>query len=122
MCFTKINSKTLYEYNYICLAPVSYTHLDVYKRQQFHPTAFAAEKDRERFLISEAVRGEGAVLLNCEGRRFASDYDSRCERAPRDVVSNAIIRESIKTHSEKFYLDITHKPAEFVKNRFYFDR
>ena len=87
-------------------------------RVQFHPTAFAAEKDRERFLISEAVRGEGAVLLNCEGRRFASDYDSRGELAPRDVVSNAIIRESIKTHSEKFYLDITHKPAEFVKNRF----
>ena len=87
-------------------------------RIQFHPTAFAAEKDRERFLISEAVRGEGAVLLNCEGRRFASDYDSRGELAPRDVVSNAVIRESIKTHSEKFYLDITHKPAEFVKNRF----
>lgn len=69
-------------------------------------------------MISEAVRGEGAVLLNCEGRRFASDYDSRGELAPRDVVSNAVIRESIKTHSEKFYLDITHKPAEFVKNRF----
>lgn len=87
-------------------------------RVQFHPTAFAAEKDRERFLISEAVRGEGAVLLNCNGERFASDYDNRGELAPRDVVSNAIIRESIKTKSENFYLDITHKPADFVRERF----
>ncbi len=87
-------------------------------RIQFHPTAFAAEKDRERFLISEAVRGEGAVLLNCKGERFAFDYDSRGELAPRDVVSNAIIRESIKTNSEHFYLDITDKPADFLKERF----
>lgn len=87
-------------------------------RVQFHPTAFAAEKDRERFLISEAVRGEGAVLLNCNGERFAFNYDKRGELAPRDVVSNAIILESIKTNSEKFYLDITHKPADFVKQRF----
>ena len=87
-------------------------------RVQFHPTAFAAEKDRERFLISEAVRGEGAVLLNCNGERFAFDYDKRGELAPRDVVSNAIVRESIKTGSQKFYLDITHKPADFVRERF----
>lgn len=87
-------------------------------RVQFHPTAFAADKDRERFLISEAVRGEGAVLLNCNYERFAFDYDSRGELAPRDVVSNAIVRESIKTNSENFYLDITHKPADFVKERF----
>lgn len=87
-------------------------------RVQFHPTAFAADKGRERFLISEAVRGEGAVLLNCKGERFAFDYDSRGELAPRDVVSDAIIRESIKTNSENFYLDITDKPADFVKKRF----
>ncbi len=87
-------------------------------RIQFHPTAFAADQDRERFLISEAVRGEGAVLLNCKGERFAFDYDKRGELAPRDVVSNAIMLESIKTNSEKFYLDITHKPADFLKNRF----
>lgn len=87
-------------------------------RIQFHPTAFAADQGRERFLISEAVRGEGAVLLNCNGERFASNYDSRGELAPRDVVSNAVMLESIKTNSEKFYLDITHKPADFVRNRF----
>lgn len=85
---------------------------------QFHPTAFAAENDRERFLISEAVRGEGAVLLNCEGKRFAEKYDPRGHLAPRDVVSNAIMLESKATHSEKFYLDITHKDADFLKNRF----
>ena len=87
-------------------------------RIQFHPTAFAAESDRERFLISEAVRGEGAVLLNCNGERFAFDYDKRGELAPRDVVSNAIIRESIKTNDRHFYLDITHKPADFLRERF----
>lgn len=85
---------------------------------QFHPTAFAAENDRERFLISEAVRGEGAVLLNCDGERFAKKYDPRGELAPRDVVSNAIMLESKQKNSEKFYLDITHKDPEFVKNRF----
>lgn len=85
---------------------------------QFHPTAFAAENDRERFLISEAVRGEGAVLLNCDGERFASKYDERGELAPRDVVSNAIMLESQTKGNEKFYLDITHKNPEFVKNRF----
>ncbi len=85
---------------------------------QFHPTAFAAEKDRERFLISEAVRGEGAVLLNCRGERFAFDYDKRGELAPRDVVSEAIMLEAKKTDSESFYLDITDKDPDFVKNRF----
>ena len=85
---------------------------------QFHPTAFAAEADRERFLISEAVRGEGAVLLNCDGERFAFNYDERGELAPRDVVSNAIILESRKKGNENFYLDITDKDPEFVKNRF----
>ena len=85
---------------------------------QFHPTAFAAEKDRERFLISEAVRGEGAILLNCYGERFAEKYDPRGHLAPRDVVSNAIMRESAATGSEKFYLDISYKDPEFVKNRF----
>lgn len=87
-------------------------------RVQFHPTAFAADKGRERFLISEAVRGEGAVLLNCHGERFAHNYDKRGELAPRDVVSNAVAREAIRTGSEIFYLDITHKPADFVRERF----
>ncbi len=87
-------------------------------RVQFHPTAFNSMSDRERFLISEAVRGEGAVLLNCKGERFMFDYDTRGELAPRDVVSHSIMLEEKKTNSSHFYLDITHKDPEFVKQRF----
>jgi L-aspartate oxidase len=87
-------------------------------RVQFHPTAFDSKNDRERFLISEAVRGEGAVLLNCNGERFMFNYDKRGELAPRDVVSHAIMEEEKKTKSGNFYLDITHKDPEFVKERF----
>lgn len=85
---------------------------------QFHPTAFNNQNTRECFLISEAVRGEGAYLRNCNGERFMHNYDDRLELAPRDVVSNAIIKESKKTGSDEFYLDITHKDSEFLKNRF----
>lgn len=85
---------------------------------QFHPTAFNDEKSRECFLISEAVRGEGAYLKNCKGERFMQNYDNRLELAPRDVVSNSIIFEAQKTGSENFYLDITHKDPEFIKARF----
>jgi L-aspartate oxidase len=85
---------------------------------QFHPTAFAAAQGRERFLISEAVRGEGAILLNCRGERFMQNYDKRGELAPRDVVSRSIMEEAARTGSEKFYLDITARGAEFIRNRF----
>ncbi|MEG0229319.1 MAG: FAD-binding protein, partial [Oscillospiraceae bacterium] len=84
---------------------------------QFHPTAFSAG-ERERFLISEAVRGEGAHLLNSNGERFMKNYDQRCELAPRDVVSQAIIKESIKTGNENFYLDSSYKDSNLLKNRF----
>lgn len=85
---------------------------------QFHPTAFNNRNTRECFLISEAVRGEGAYLRNCNGERFMQNYDERLELAPRDVVSHAIIQESKKTNSEEFYLDITHKDSDFLKKRF----
>ncbi len=85
---------------------------------QFHPTAFNNNHTRECFLISEAVRGEGAYLLNCRKERFMQRYDERLELAPRDVVSHAIIMESRATGSTAFYLDISHKDANFVKNRF----
>lgn len=84
---------------------------------QFHPTAFNSE-DGEQFLISESVRGEGAVLLNCNKERFMHRYDDRLELAPRDVVSKSIILESRRTGSNNFYLDITHEDPEFVKWRF----
>ena len=85
---------------------------------QFHPTAFNSPTSREQFLISEAVRGEGAYLLNNSKQRFMDKYDSRLELAPRDVVSRAIILESRRTGSNNFYLDITHKDREFLYNRF----
>ncbi|MBQ8567603.1 MAG: FAD-binding protein [Oscillospiraceae bacterium] len=85
---------------------------------QFHPTAFADHEKRECFLISESVRGEGAYLLNCKGERFMHEYDERLELAPRDVVSHAIIMESRKQESNEFYLDITHKDPDFIRNRF----
>ena len=85
---------------------------------QFHPTAFAADDGRERFLISEAVRGEGAYLLNCNHERFMDRYDDRLELAPRDKVSHSIIMESRRTGSDKFYLDISRLDSEFLKNRF----
>lgn len=85
---------------------------------QFHPTAFANKQTRECFLISEAVRGEGAYLRNDKHERFMSRYDERLELAPRDVVSRSIIEESKKTGGTDFYLDITHKDPEFIKNRF----
>ena len=84
---------------------------------QFHPTAFAAE-GRERFLISEAVRGEGAYLLNCNKQRFMHKYDERLELAPRDKVSHSIMMEYRRTGSDKFYLDISRLDADFLKNRF----
>lgn len=84
---------------------------------QFHPTAFR-EQTGECFLISEAVRGEGAVLLNGLGERFMQTYDKRLELAPRDVVSRSILREQRRTGDDRFYLDITHKDAAFLQKRF----
>lgn len=86
---------------------------------QFHPTAFADKHKRECFLISEAVRGEGAYLLNCNKERFMPNYEpERKELAPRDVVSKCIMEEQKKTGSDEFWLDISYKDADFIKNRF----
>lgn len=85
---------------------------------QFHPTAFNNRDKRECFLISEAVRGEGAYLKNCHHERFMHRYDKRLELAPRDVVSHSIIFESKRTGSDEFFLDISYKDADFIRNRF----
>lgn len=85
---------------------------------QFHPTAFNDKHTRECFLISESVRGEGAYLLNCHGERFMQNYDERLELAPRDVVSHAIITEGRRLDSDEFYLDISYKDPDFIRNRF----
>ena len=85
---------------------------------QFHPTAFYSPGEQEQFLISEAVRGEGAFLLNCREERFMHLYDPRLELAPRDVVSRAIILEQRRIGSDKFYLDIRHRERSFIESRF----
>ena len=85
---------------------------------QFHPTAFNNHHTRECLLVSEAVRGEGAYLLNCHKERFMHLYDERLELAPRDVVSHSIVTEARRTGSTDFYLDISRKDPEFIKRRF----
>ncbi len=85
---------------------------------QFHPTAFYSKEDRKRFLISEAVRGEGAVLKNSKGDAFMKKYHSLSDLAPRDIVAKAILTEMERENTPKVYLDITHRNEGFIKNRF----
>ena len=84
---------------------------------QFHPTALYA-KGAPRFLLSEALRGEGAVLRNVDLDRFMPRYHDAAELAPRDIVSRAIVMEMRKTGTEFAYLDLTGLKAEHVKSRF----
>ncbi len=84
---------------------------------QFHPTALNLE-NAPRFLLSEAMRGEGAILRNAHGKRFMESYDERLELAPRDVVSRSIVSEMRKTGTRSVFLDITDKSEDFLKERF----
>ena len=84
---------------------------------QFHPTALNVE-GAPRFLLSEAMRGEGGVLRNAEGRRFMPRYHERSELAPRDVVSRSIVAELERTATRTAYLDMTGLDARFVRRRF----
>jgi L-aspartate oxidase len=84
---------------------------------QFHPTALHVE-GAPRFLLSEALRGEGAFLRNAAGERFMERYHPLAELAPRDVVSRAIVAEMRRTGSEHVWLDITHRGSDFVRRRF----
>ncbi len=84
---------------------------------QFHPTALRLP-GVPPFLISEAVRGEGAILRNIHGRAFMSDYAPEKELAPRDVVSRAIVAEMQKTASDRVFLDATKLPAAHLTARF----
>ena len=84
---------------------------------QFHPTALAV-KGAPRFLLSEALRGEGAVLRNINLERFMKRYNEAQELAARDIVARAIVSEMHRTASEHVYLDMTAKPEGFVEKRF----
>lgn len=84
---------------------------------QFHPTVLYIAGS-SRHLISEAVRGEGAYLVDATGYRFMGDYDDRLELAPRDIVSRAITTQMNKTRQSCVYLDLRHLPATLVDERF----
>jgi len=84
---------------------------------QFHPTALNLA-DAPRFLLSEAMRGEGGVLRNAEGKRFMPRYHERAELAPRDIVSRAIVAEMERTATRTVYIDMTALDARFLRRRF----
>src|SRR5208282_3935034 len=84
---------------------------------QFHPTALVV-KGAPRFLLSEALRGEGAILRNVDLERFMKKHHEAGELAPRDVVSRAIVAEMQRTRSDFVYLDLTHLKDEYVRKRF----
>jgi L-aspartate oxidase len=84
---------------------------------QFHPTTLYVA-GASRALITETLRGEGAVLLDKKGRRFMKDYSESAELAPRDIVSRAILAQMLKTKSTHVYLDIRHFDKEHFAKRF----
>ncbi len=84
---------------------------------QFHPTVLYAPS-APQFLLSESMRGEGALLRNIHRELFMREYHPDAELAPRDVVSRAIISQMVRTNSNHVYLDLTHLDGNFIKQRF----
>jgi len=84
---------------------------------QFHPTCLF-HPQAQNFLLTEALRGEGAWLLRPDGSRFMPDFDERAELAPRDIVARAIDHEMKRLGVDCMYLDISHQPEEFVRAHF----
>jgi len=85
---------------------------------QFHPTAFYDQNSHRRFLVSEAVRGEGAILKNKAGEEFMVKYHPDRELAPRDIVARSIVNELFDSGENCVYLDISHKDSKWIIDRF----
>ncbi|WP_199915684.1 L-aspartate oxidase [Saccharobesus litoralis] len=84
---------------------------------QFHPTSLF-HADAQNFLLTEALRGEGAYLRRPDGSRFMPEYDERAELAPRDIVARAIDKEMKRLGADSMFLDISHKDKAFIKKHF----
>src|SRR5574344_275649 len=85
---------------------------------QFHPTSLAIDTGKNRFLISEAVRGEGAKLVDATGNRFMDKYHEKAELAPRDIVTRAIYNEMQENQVDNVYLNSTHLEKSMLEKRF----
>ncbi len=85
---------------------------------QFHPTSFYHRSTQRRFLMSEAMRGEGGILRNSKGEAFMEKYHDLKELAPRDIVTRAIWSELMRLKDECVYLDMTHLESTWLRERF----
>jgi L-aspartate oxidase len=101
----------------IALAYRAHAELQDLEFMQFHPTTLYVA-GASRALITEAARGEGAILVNAKGERFMPRYHRQAELAPRDVVSRSIVKEMQRTNTTCVYLDLTHIPKEKLLARF----
>ncbi len=104
--------------DFITIAKSANLEIENLHFQQFHPTAFYSKNANEIFLLSEALRGEGAILLNSKGENFMPNYHEMGNLAPRDVVSRSILTETKRLGDDNVYLDFRMKSAEFLKKRF----
>ncbi len=102
--------------DYLTLAQSGNLNLQDMHLIQFHPTTYQSEKQKQAFLITEAVRGEGAYLVNESGNRFLMDEHELIELAPRDIVARAIFKQL--EQNQKVYIDARHLSEELIEERF----